>query len=115
MAPPPDRPRTRPRRASLLPVLLPVAVLILVAVAVGSWLRFTERQATDTVHTAGSGAPDRVDVLATVQRVDAAARELVLRLRVTPLGALGEEDGTAPVADLALHASEATLSSGRGT
>ncbi|MEU6297601.1 DUF4436 family protein [Streptomyces erythrochromogenes] len=114
--PPPDPPRTprlprtpRRRRASLLPVLLPIAVLIVAAVAVGSWLQFTERQALDTVHTAGSAAPDRIDVRATVQRVDAAGRELLLRVRVTPRGSLGEEDGTAPVGDLSLQTTEATL------
>ncbi|AZM87325.1 DUF4436 family protein [Streptomyces sp. W1SF4] len=100
-----------PRRSgtSLLPVLLPIAVLIVVAVGVGSWLQFSERQALDRVHTAGSAAADRVDVRATVQRVDAASRELVLRVRVTPRGTLGEEDGSAPVADLGLQTSAATL------
>ncbi|MFF2196108.1 DUF4436 family protein [Streptomyces sp. NPDC058157] len=100
-----------PRRAgtSMLPVLIPIAVLLVAAVAVGSWLQFSERQAGATVRTAGSGAADRVDVEATVQRVDAAGRELVLRVRVVPRGALGEEDGTAPVADLGLQTSAATL------
>ncbi|MBT2546621.1 DUF4436 family protein [Streptomyces sp. ISL-44] len=100
-----------PRRsgASILPVLLPIAILILVAVSVGSWLQFSERQAMDTVHTVGSQAADRVDVEATVQRVDAAARELALRVRVTPRGSLGEEEGTAPVADLSLQTSAQTL------
>ncbi|MFG2291966.1 DUF4436 family protein [Streptomyces sp. NPDC048603] len=92
-----------------MPVLLPIAVLIFVAVAVGSWLQFSERQAIDTVHTVGSGAADRVDVAATVQRVDAAARELILRVRVTPRGAYGEEGGTAPAADLTLQTSAATI------
>ncbi|MFC9293997.1 DUF4436 family protein [Streptomyces sp. NPDC057011] len=107
---PPWEPR-QPRRsgASLLPVLLPIAVLIVVAVGVGSWLQFGERQAIDKVHTVGSTAPDRVDVEATVQRVDAAARELLLRVRVTPRGTLSEEEGTAPVADLSLQTSAATL------
>ncbi|MFE1896210.1 DUF4436 family protein [Streptomyces yangpuensis] len=109
MAAPPEPPRPRRRRASLLPVLLPIAVLIVVAVAVGSWLQFTEQQAMDTVHTAGSRAADRVDVEAAVQRVDAAAREMVLRVRVTPRGNLGEADGTAPVDDLSIQTSEATL------
>ncbi|NEB06813.1 DUF4436 family protein, partial [Streptomyces sp. SID13726] len=97
MAPPSYPPRQGRPRASLLPVLLPLAILIVVAVAVGSWLQFAEREAIDTVHTAGSSAPDRVDVEATVQRVDAAARELLLRVRVTPLGTLGEEEESAPV------------------
>ncbi|MGR4878685.1 DUF4436 family protein [Streptomyces sp. LARHCF249] len=100
-----------PRRSgpSILPVLLPLAVLIVVAVAVGSWLQFTERQALDTVHTIGSQAADRVDVEANVQRVDAAARELALRVRVIARGTLGEEEGTAPVADLSLQTSAQTL------
>ncbi|MFD5141852.1 DUF4436 family protein [Streptomyces sp. NPDC058401] len=102
--------RSPPRSgASLLPVLLPLAFLIVVAVAVGSWLQFTERQTLDTVHTVGSQAADRVDVEAGVQRVDAAARELALRVRVTPRGALGEEDGSAPVGDLRLQTSAQTL------
>ncbi|WP_369149213.1 DUF4436 family protein [Streptomyces sp. R44] len=110
MAPPSESPRP-PRSGAwvLLPILVPIAVLIVVAVAVGSWLQFSERQALDTVHTVGSEAADRVDVEATVQRVDAAARELVLRVRVTPRGSLGEEDGTAPVAGLVLQTSAATL------
>ncbi|KJY34379.1 DUF4436 family protein, partial [Streptomyces katrae] len=104
-----DPPPPRRSGTSVLPVLIPIAVLIVAAVAVGSWLQFSERQAADTVRTAGSGAADRVDVEATVQRVDAAGRELVLRVRVVPRGALGEEDGTAPVADLGLQTSAATV------
>ncbi|MGW7434645.1 DUF4436 family protein [Streptomyces sp. NPDC054849] len=84
-------------------------MLIVVAVAVGSWLQFTERQALDTVHTGGSQATDRVDVEANVQRVDAAAREPALRVRVTARGTLGEEEGTAPVAELSLQTSAQTL------
>ncbi|MGW6690206.1 DUF4436 family protein [Streptomyces sp. NPDC054961] len=109
MAPPSDPPGPRRSGTSMLPVLVPLVVLIVAAVAVGSWLQFTERQVIDTVHTVGSTAPDRVDVEADVQRVDAAARELVLRIRVTPRGNLGEMDGTAPVADLILQTSKATL------
>ncbi|MEV5101480.1 DUF4436 family protein [Streptomyces massasporeus] len=109
MAPPPRSPRPRRSGPSVLLVLIPLAVLILVAVSVGSWLQFTERQAKDTVHTVGSGAADRVDVRATVQSVDAAAGELVLRVRASPRGTLGEEQGTAPVADLSLQTSVATL------
>ncbi|RKT02558.1 uncharacterized protein DUF4436 [Streptomyces sp. 3211.6] len=104
-----DPPPPRRSGTSLLPVLIPIAVLIVAAVAVGSWLQFSERQAGDRVRTAGSTAADRVDVEATVQRVDAAGRELVLRVRVVPRGALGEEDGTAPVAGLGLQTSAATL------
>ncbi|MFD6184838.1 DUF4436 family protein [Streptomyces goshikiensis] len=92
-----------------MPVLLPIAVLIVVAVGVGSWLQFTERQAVDAVHTVGPSAADRVDVEAAVQSVDATARELVLRVWVTPRGTLGEAEGSAPVADLTLRTSGATL------
>ncbi|MGW6706046.1 DUF4436 family protein [Streptomyces sp. NPDC054956] len=95
--------------ASLLPFLLPIAVLIVLAVAVGSWLQFTERQALDRVQTVGSGAADRVDVQADVQQVDAKARELALRVRVIPRGTLAEEGGTAPVAGLVLRTSAQTL------
>lgn len=109
MAPTWDARQPRRSGASILPVLLPLAVLIVVAVAVGSWLQFSERQALDTVHTVGSQAADRVDVEANVQRVDAAARELALRVRVTVRGTLGEEEGTAPVADLSLQTSAQTL------
>ncbi|WP_405968640.1 DUF4436 domain-containing protein [Streptomyces sp. NBC_00015] len=93
-----------------MPVLIPIAFLIVVAVAVGSWVQFTERRAVDTVHTVGSSAADRVDVEAVVQSVDAAGRELVLRVWVTPRGSLGEADGAAPVADLGIQTSGATLS-----
>ncbi|MFI1507844.1 DUF4436 family protein [Streptomyces sp. NPDC020597] len=114
MAPPTRSPRpSRPPsfyRVSILPIMLLLAGLILAAVSVGSWLQYTEREAIDTVHTVGSRAADRVDVEATVQSVDAAARELVLRIRVTPRGALGEDSGTAPVSDLSLQTSVATLS-----
>ncbi|WP_051832203.1 DUF4436 family protein [Streptomyces katrae] len=109
MAAPSDPPRPRRSGGSILPVLLPIAVLIVVAVGVGSWLQFTERQAGDTVHTVGSSAADRVDVEAAVQHVDATARELVLRVWVTPRGTLGEAEGAAPVADLSLQTSGATL------
>ncbi|MFD5015616.1 DUF4436 family protein [Streptomyces chartreusis] len=90
-------------------VLVLIAILIVVAVAVGSWLQFSERQTADTVHTVGSPAADRVDVEAAVQNVDAAGRELLLRVWVTPRGSLGEKGGAAPVADLSLQTSGATL------
>ncbi|GAA3552356.1 hypothetical protein GCM10022295_37950 [Streptomyces osmaniensis] len=108
-AAPADSPRPRRSGRSVLRVLVLVAILIVVAVAVGSWLQFTERQAADTVHTVGSSAADRVDVEAAVQSVDAVSRELVLRVWVTPRGSLGERGGAAPVADLSLQTSGATL------
>ncbi|MFE7160897.1 DUF4436 family protein [Streptomyces sp. NPDC057636] len=109
MAPPSDPPGPRRSGWAILPVLLPIVVLIVAAVSVGSWLQLTERQAVDAVHTVGSSAADRVDVEGVVQRVDATANELVLRVWVTPRGALGEAQGAAPVADLSLQTSGATL------
>ncbi|MFE4257609.1 DUF4436 family protein [Streptomyces sp. NPDC056883] len=100
--------RRRPsgRRFPLLPGLFLLAIVA--AVGVGAWLQFGERQAQDTVHTAGRADPDRVDIEATIQRVDAAGRELVLRVLVTPRGALAEAGGIAPVDDLTLQTSTAT-------
>ncbi|MGW8887037.1 DUF4436 family protein [Streptomyces sp. NPDC055749] len=83
------------------------AVLLAVAAAVvaGVWLQFEERQALSVRHSTGSSAPDRVDVVASVQRVDAAGRELVLRVLVTPRGRLAEAGGVSPTADLTLQTS----------
>lgn len=103
---PTPRRRSAARRLPLLPVL--VALAVVAAVAVGAWLQFGERQALDTVHTAGRADSDRVDVEATVQRVDAAGRELVLRVLVTPRGALAEAGGISPVDDLTLQTSTST-------
>lgn len=95
-----------PKRSVPLPAKV-VAVVALVAVAagIGLWLHSVDRTAGDTYHSVGTTAPDRVDVNASVQRVDAAAREVVLRVLVVPLGKLGEDDGVAPAADLKLLSS----------
>lgn len=90
-------------RRLLVPAL--VALAIAAAIAVGIWLQYGERQAMDTRYTAGSSAADRIDISASVQRVDAAGRELTLRLLVTPHGALAEEGGLAPAQDLVLQTS----------
>lgn len=53
------------RRASArrLPLLAGLVLLAIVAaIGVGAWLQFGERQALDTVHTAGRADSDRVDV-----------------------------------------------------
>lgn len=74
-----------------------------VAVAgLGLWLHSADRTAGDTWHSVGTEVPDRIDVLASVQRVDAVAREAQLRVLVVPRGKLGEDDGTAPAAQLRL-------------
>ncbi|WP_328960765.1 hypothetical protein [Streptomyces virginiae] len=72
------RPARPARRVPLLPG--PVLIAIVAAVTVGAWLQFGERQALDTVYTAGRADRDRVDISATIQRVDAAGREMTLRV-----------------------------------
>ncbi|CAM5678430.1 hypothetical protein STANM337S_07315 [Streptomyces tanashiensis] len=99
--------RHRPSRAGILPAAL-ACVSVLAAIALGTWLQFGERQALDTVYTAGGPAPDRVDVEASIQRVDAAGRELVLRVLVTPRGELAEAGGVSPTEDLTLQTSTST-------
>ncbi|MFJ2054899.1 DUF4436 domain-containing protein [Streptomyces sp. NPDC087908] len=87
------------------------AGLVILAVAAaalcGLWLQFGERQDLDTRHTAGGQAADRIDIDASVQRVDASGRELVLRLLVTPRGALAEAGGVSPAENLTLQTSSA--------
>ncbi|MFD3471683.1 DUF4436 domain-containing protein [Streptomyces sp. NPDC058682] len=102
----PARPARPARRVPLLPGL--VLIAIVAAVTVGAWLQFGERQALDTVYTAGRADRDRIDVNATIQRVDAAGREMTLRVLVTPRGALAEADGVSPTEDLTVQTSTAT-------
>ncbi|MFI6644896.1 DUF4436 family protein [Streptomyces sp. NPDC050504] len=83
-------------------------LLAVAAVAVGAWLQIGERQALDEAYTAGGPVPDRVDVRASVQRVDAAGRELTLRVLVTPRGELAEAGGLSPTEDLTLQTSTST-------
>ncbi|MFC7449350.1 DUF4436 family protein [Rhodococcus daqingensis] len=95
------RTKERPGRRSLF--LPAVAAATVAAVAAGIWLHFGERLDLDTVHVSGtSEPPDRVDIEASVQRVDAAARELTLRVLVTPRGALSDDSGLTPNEDLTL-------------
>ncbi|MFJ6509877.1 DUF4436 family protein [Streptomyces sp. NPDC091406] len=83
-----------------------VLLVVASAAAVGVWLQFGERQALDTRYRAGGTAvADRVDITASIQRVDAAARELVLRVLVTPRGSLGEAGGISPTQTLTLQTS----------
>ncbi|MEV5982967.1 DUF4436 family protein, partial [Streptomyces sp. NPDC052114] len=96
-------PRPRGRLLAACLVLCAVAA----AAAVGVWLQFGERQALDTRYRAGGSPPDRVDIAASVQRVDAAGRELVLRLLVTPRGSLAEAGGVSPAETLTLQTSAA--------
>ncbi|MGW5778015.1 DUF4436 family protein [Streptomyces sp. NPDC003863] len=99
--------RHKPSRGRLLPAAT-ACLLIVAAVTLGTWLQFGERQALDRVYDAGGSAPDRVDVEASIQRVDAAGRELTLRLNVTPRGELAEAGGVSPTEDLTLQTSAST-------
>ncbi|MCX5394999.1 DUF4436 family protein [Streptomyces sp. NBC_00094] len=99
--------RHRPGRGRVFPAAL-VCFLIVAAIALGTWLQFGERQTLDRVYSAGGSAPDRVDVQASIQRVDAAGRELVLRVLVTPRGELAEAGGVSPTEDLTLQTSTST-------
>ncbi|QEU90600.1 DUF4436 domain-containing protein [Streptomyces kanamyceticus] len=94
---------TRSRGRLLIAGLVLCAVAA--AVTVGVWLQFGERHDLDTRYRAGGDAPDRVDITASVQRVDAAGRELTLRLLVTPRGDLAEAGGVAPAESLTLQTS----------
>lgn len=84
-----------------LRVVAPVVVVAAVA-GVGLWLHSVDRTAGDTWHSVGTDEPDRIDVNASVQRVDAVAREVVLRILVVPRGRFGEHDGVAPTVDVRL-------------
>ncbi|MFE0647096.1 DUF4436 family protein [Streptomyces sp. NPDC059534] len=99
--------RQRPSRARVLPAALG-CLIIVAAITLGTWLQFGERQALDRVYGAGSSEPDRVDIEASIQRVDAAGRELTLRVLVTPRGELAEAGGVSPTGDLTLQTSTST-------
>ncbi|WP_017236505.1 DUF4436 domain-containing protein [Streptomyces sp. SS] len=99
--------RQKPNRGRIFPVVL-AGCLVVAAIVLGAWLQFGERQALDKVYSAGGSEPDRVDVEASVQRVDAAGRELLLRVLVTPRGELAEAGGVSPTEDLTLQTSTST-------
>ncbi|WP_219825881.1 DUF4436 family protein [Nonomuraea typhae] len=79
----------------------------LAAIGLGTWLQIDERHSLGTAHTAPHTAPDRIDVHASIQRVDAGARELTLRLLVVPRGDLAEAGGLSPASALTLLTSAA--------
>ncbi|MEX0171276.1 DUF4436 domain-containing protein [Streptomyces sp. LMG1-1-1.1] len=99
--------RHKPSRGRVLPAVV-ACCLVAAAIALGTWLQFGERQALDQVYSAGGSEPDRVDIEASVQRVDAAGRELTLRVLVTPRGELAEAGGVSPTEDLTLQTSTST-------
>ncbi|MDI2125783.1 DUF4436 domain-containing protein [Yinghuangia seranimata] len=85
--------------------LVAAAVAVVLAIA-GVWLQLGERIHADRrYHSGDASAPDRVDVKASIQRVDAAGRELVLRVLPEPRGALADEGAFSPAEDLVLQTS----------
>jgi hypothetical protein len=84
-----------------------VVLAVAAALLCGLWFQYGERKDASTGHIAGSAEPDRIDITASVQRVDAVARELILRVLVTPKGSLAEERGLSSTEDLTLQTSPA--------
>ncbi|WP_034482832.1 DUF4436 family protein [Actinomadura oligospora] len=84
--------------------LLAVAagMAVVAVIVLGAWLQIDERRTLGVRHAAVSTAPDRIDIRASIQHVDATARQLTLRLLVVPRGDLGESGGLAPATDLTL-------------
>lgn len=87
-------------------VVAALVVSLIAAVAVWSQLSGTAGGA-QPLQTAPEAPADRVDITATVVRVDAGAGELMLRLQVTPRGTLTSEGGLSPVEDLEILTSAA--------
>ncbi|MFE3442635.1 DUF4436 family protein [Nocardia sp. NPDC059180] len=88
------------RKRLVLPIAAAAAAA---AIGVGVWIQVGERLDLETTHVAGaSDRADRIDIDTAIQRVDAAARELTLRLRVTPRGRLTDDGGLSPTAELIL-------------
>jgi hypothetical protein len=96
IAMPPKRAVPRPVKAAA------VVALVAIAAGLGLWLHSADRTAGDSWHSIGTTEADRIDVNASVQRIDAAAREVVLRVLVVPRGKFGEDEGLAPVTELKL-------------
>ena len=83
-------------------MMVAAVVTAAAAIVLGAWLQIDERRTLGVSHDAVSTARDRVDIGASIQRVDATARELILRLLVVPRGDLGEAGGLAPASELTL-------------
>lgn len=92
-------------RARRIRTAVAVAGLIALVAAVAVW-----SQVSGTPGRVESGAtddPDRVDITASIIRVDPSSGELLLRLLVTPRGSLTTEGGLSPRDDLEIQTSAA--------
>ncbi|WP_453985049.1 DUF4436 family protein [Brevibacterium casei] len=100
-----DASTKRPRSQRF--VWIGAAALTLICIALIVWVNAAANSGTEEVTEAGSDAsPDRVEVTASVQKVDAATGELQLRLQVSPQGALTSDGGLSPVEDLEILSSK---------
>lgn len=77
-----------------------VIVAIVLAMSVGLWLWIGERLALDSKYYLASTAPNRIDVTASIQRVDAAGRELTLRVLVALAAFRNTAPGSPPIGSI---------------
>lgn len=103
--PAPWRPATWPRGVRRT-VAVTGVVLLIALVAIWSQLSGAAGGA-QPVQTGDDAVTDRVDITATIVRVDPAGGELTLRLLVVPRGALTTEGGLSPTEDLEILTSVA--------
>lgn len=94
--------RTPSRRTRLAAA---VAVLIALVTAVAVWSQVSGT--AGPVEAGTTADPDRVDITASIIRVDPSSGELLLRLLVTPRGSLTTEAGLSPRDDLEILTSSA--------
>lgn len=97
---------TRPPRWVRISVVIVLLVALIATVAIWSQVGGAG-VGSQAVQTSPDAASDRVDITATVVRVDPASGELMLRVLVTPRGALTEEQGLSPKEDLEILTSAA--------
>ena len=85
-----------------------LAALLALAIALSIWNAAAANSGIADIATAGStSSEDRIDIAASIQKVDAASGEIQLRLKVTPRGALTSDGGLSPEGKLELLTSPA--------
>lgn len=105
-ATPPTSPTARSQRSRWL--LLIAALLTVLVVSTATWYAATGAAGTQGALQAGTNdQPDRVDIHASLVRVDPARDEMLLRMVVTPQGSLGDGGGLTPTQDLEIQTSAA--------